>query len=103
MRDKIIKIIKNTFALEDGADFQVVSTIPEAACFNKLPELLSGLANVYTSPKELANALEQVVINIKLKREQTPEEQGFLTQVTEIIDKPLYVTPKCGVIIRRLS
>ncbi len=91
MREKIITIIKNTFELEPDADFSVLYTRPDALSFNTLPELLSRLANAHTSPKELAQALERVVVNIKLKKEQTPKEQEFLKQVTEIIDKPLYI------------
>ena len=90
MRDKIIIIIKNTFKLTADADFQEVANMPEASTFKMLPELLTCLANIYTSPKELAQTLEMVVINIKLKEEQSFKEQEFLKQVAEIIDAPLY-------------
>ena len=93
MRDTLIKIIKNTFELESGADFQVVTTMPEALHFEQLPALLSCLANQYTSPKALAQALEIVVINIRLKTEPTCKEQAFLQQVIEIIYAPLDAPP----------
>ena len=87
MRDKIMTIIKNTFALNDSED---VSVITNSSSIEDLNQLLSILANESSSEKELALSLEWIVVKIKMKPKQSAEEREFLRQVDETIDKQLY-------------
>ncbi len=90
IKDKIITIIKNTFSLGQTDDVQQVLNRVEALSIPSLPRLLSELVDESRSSKQLAQTLEVVGIQIKLKVIKTPEEIEFLKQMTEIIIKPKY-------------
>ncbi|NDH09635.1 MAG: hypothetical protein EBY16_08520 [Gammaproteobacteria bacterium] len=91
MRIQIIQAIKNTFGLTDNEDIAVLSTRSEVSLIKNLPALLALLANEKILPKLVAQALERVVVGIKLKAAQTAQEEEFLKQISELVDKPLYI------------
>lgn len=65
--------------------------MPGASSFPALTTLLSVLDNQDSSAHGLAQALEQVVVQIKLKHEgQTAQEQFFIARVNKIIHQPRY-------------
>ena len=90
IKDKIIAVIKNTFSLDKNDDIRQVLNLPESLSFQNLPRLLSELADETVSSKTLANTIERIAIQIRLKKDQTPKEQEFLRQMKEIIIKPKY-------------
>ena len=93
MRDKIIKIIQLTFQLDDDSNIQAAASMPGASSFPAFTALLSILDNQDSSPHDLAQALEQVVVQIKLKAEQqTVKERLFITLVHDMLYKPQYTT-----------
>lgn len=91
MREPIIKAIKNTFKLAPSTEISTLLGWPEVTYIKDLPALLILLANERTAPKVLAQALENVVVQIKLEDEQTEFEKEFLKQINILVDAPLYV------------
>lgn len=91
MREPIIEAIKNTFGLAKNDDIRLLITRQhEISIITDLPQLLELLSDERTPPKLIAQALEQVVLQIKLKDKKTVNEVEFLKQIQELVDKPLY-------------
>jgi hypothetical protein len=89
LKDQIIQVLKNTFKTDDISklkDHADVARIP------RLSSLLASLAEEKITPKDLRNALEIVVVSIKMEEEKTAREIEFLKQVKTLINDPLYVS-----------
>lgn len=90
MRENIIKAIKNTFGLEEADDIKSLLLVAEVPGIRGLSDLINYAADPKTPPKIVRTALEDVVVNIKLKDDKTAREAAFLEQVAEFVDKPLH-------------
>ena len=91
MKHPIITAIRNTFCLPKDIPLNPLLTQENAISMTGMTELLSLLVDEREhAPKELMQALEFVVVTIKLKKEALPIEKELLKQVKIWIDDPMY-------------
>ena len=91
MRLKIIQSLINTYKLNPSDGISKLDS-SEVEKIRDLPKLVSLLSNEKTSPKEIAIALELVVLHIKMEDEQTANEIELLKQIKELVYKPMKET-----------
>ena len=94
LKEQIIQVLKNTFKLTAEADISELNSRADVAAIPKLPALLACLADERTIPKQLREALEQVIVSIKLKDKRTATEVTFLKEEKRLIEDPLYEEPR---------
>jgi hypothetical protein len=90
MKAEIIKAIKNTFGLIEHDDIKTLRNKAEISSIQGLSVLIDHLIDETTPPKVIAEALEQVVLHIKLKNHTTQHEKVLLEQVQKLVYNPLY-------------
>lgn len=89
MNEKIIQAILKTFGLSE-ADTAALSHHKEINKIKYLPELIKCAMDEKCPPKILGIKLEQVILNIRLKKEKTVLEREFMSQIDELVYKPMY-------------
>ena len=87
----IIQAIRNTFSLSKTEDICRISSILKLYSNQELLALLDVLADEKMPPKVIAEALEKVVLHIKLKDNPTKNELEFLNQINNLFYKSLYL------------
>ncbi len=89
MRALIIQSIKNTFGLDESTSIGDIDAV-KIKTMKGFPELLSAILDERTSRHDLANALEVVIVNIKLQKTPSAYATRFHEQIKTLIDEPLY-------------
>lgn len=93
--EQVIQAIKNTFELQDDIDLELLSKSPEVSAIDGLSDLLKVLADEKNPPKIIGQALERVVLEIRLKDKPTTIERILDNQIQELVYDPQYNSGPC--------
>lgn len=76
-------IVKTIFALDKSKDIRLLLSNKEATDIAGFSELLSILPTE-ACPKEIKEAVESVIVRIKMKEKPTAKEAAFLREITSL-------------------
>lgn len=86
MEKDITPIIKALFKLDESRNISELLSNEEAKSIQGFSGLLSKLIEG-SYPKAIREALEAVIVSIKLKKEPTPKEKAFLEQIEAYLEE----------------
>lgn len=89
---EITQAIKNTFKLGANDDISALRNVSMVTRIRGLPALIALLSNDRNPPKIVAEALEEVVLQIKRENvhDRTQHERELLKQLKELYYDPMY-------------